>query len=169
MSWNTKSCCCGSLLVVDLLARSWVEMPIIKSPLKEASSRPPCEVVSWNIKIDRTISIGMVDLLARSWVEMVVSRIEYANWHGRPPCEVVSWNTSKQRVAIQQDMSTSLRGRELKCCEVLHYYTSYIVDLLARSWVEIIKQNQNCILSKSRPPCEVVSWNNQVESRSHFP
>ena len=55
----------------------------------------------------------------------------------RPPCEVVSWNTNGEGLFWSRPGSTSLRGRELKCCSS--------------------KTDDRCC--NRRPPCEVVSWN----------
>ena len=109
-----STCISGMFSTVDLLARSWVEMPRRASGRFPDSStslrgrelkynavsnrlqtkcRPPCEVVSWN-----SIASGSLALISR-----------------RPPCEVVSWNRTGVTAGGVGKVSTSLRGRELKC------------------------------------------------------
>ena len=61
----------------------------------------------------------------------------------RPPCEVVSWNA-----------------------EALVKARQVAVDLLARSWVEMLKRLSKRGKLQSRPPCEVVSWNTPIVNES---
>ena len=89
-------------------------------------SRPPCEVVSWNKYNIQCVSSPQ----------------------GRPPCEVVSWNAYNNAVAFNGDSRPP--------CEVVswnmyfkHLDVTGIVDLLARSWVEILDKIQAYYKTKS--------------------
>ena len=151
--------------MVDLLARSWVEIVFLLLYHGVVNSRPPCEVVSWNesqgnssslftavdllarswveIVKKNTPQLAMiVDLLARSWVEICMFGLLALTGKSRPPCEVVSWNN----LIIQTDAQLTL------------------VDLLARSWVEMAVLSMAPHLLPRRPPREVVSWNNFIGS-----
>ena len=99
-----------------------------------------------------------VDLFVRSWVEIcwrhsfcmllqstsswgrelkcTWSESQIIELSCRPPCEVVSWNYQNiDQAAVKR------------------------VDLLVRSWVEIIAGHDGLWCLKCRPPREVVSWN----------
>ena len=78
--------------IVDLLARSWVEIQFKLTRSQSKAGRPPCEVVSWNTQ----------------------KTVDANHFGSRPPCEVVSWNNGDLVIGKDCEMSTSLRGRELK-------------------------------------------------------
>ena len=124
-------------------------------------SRPPREAVSWNTS----------GTLKRSAI------------YRRPPREVVSWNEKGVAEDERGYGSTSSWGRELKFLWARKCYrrrnvdllvrswveiqlellkqTIMVVDLLVRSWVEITDEWRRNKSIDSRPPREVVSWNDE--------
>ena len=169
--------------------------------------RPLREVVSWNLIAKVFLAITLVDLFVRSWVEIIPRPSTLGKNTCRPLREVVSWNNLSTMLTEDDHLSTSSWGRELKYgwrrrdgrkrCRPLREVVSwndmldekrqrYLVDLFARSWVEImlstvwksrirstsswgreLKYRQLAVLTDriSRPPCEVVSWNNSRPAR----
>ena len=104
----------GYRIGVDLLVRSWIEMRTRSTCARTTQStslwgrelkylfhfklfrrdhrRPPCEVVNWNAN-----DVSSTLLLL-----------------SRPPCEVVNWNVPVCNSLLEDTVSTSLWGRELK-------------------------------------------------------
>ena len=144
--------------------------------------RPPREVVSWN-----NCSSWKIPCALRRPPREVVSWNIYADTDSihcdcRPPREVVSWNIDHLKRKQRLKKSTSSWGRELKwkCCtgrllrwsstsswgrelKCIQYDLDDIdrkVDLLVRSWVEMINKHMGMDCANCRPPREVVSWNN---------
>ena len=142
--------------IVDLLARSWVEILNVSSVSTFPFCRPPCEVVSWNKTAEELYPNlkGRPPCEVVSW-NMYVWSACIDGEEGRPPCEVVSWNNQAKSKLRFLWKSTSLRGRELKCKSRYSNISRKKVDLLARSWVEIqthatIKEKQKSTSLRGR-------------------
>ena len=115
VNWKSKySIALSTVLIVDLLERSWIESYLIPQYVTNTKGRPPWEVVNWKIvwwcwggREKRSTSLRGRELKDK-FGQRFCKRIE----------------------------STSLRGRELKasCRAVSTVLIS--VDLLERSWIE---------------------------------
>ena len=150
---------------VDLLVRSWIEIRSGFLFRRVRRRRPPCEVVNWNTSVI----------------------IKHVFSFRRPPCEVVNWNTIPAMLIsapilstslwgrelkytdaseqIKKELSTSLWGRELKLVKDYAINELGQVDLLVRSWIEILKLRKKVTCFYRRPPCEVVNWNYDSEGK----
>ena len=107
----------------------------------------------------------------------------------QPPCEAVSWNCPGLPPTEGLLLSASLWGCELKCIKFFVLFWLTNVSLLVRLWVEILFRR--CSLQKEwvsllvrlwvemylwcdtllnlrQPPCEAVSWNNDLTQILHF-
>ena len=108
--------------------------------LRENCCRSPCEVVSWNeLNYNHPeLEDGRPPREVVSW--NASSRYGLTADIGRPPCEVVSWNADLCRFW--------LCSRCRPPCEVVSWNVNpnrkkrwgVFVDLLVRSWVEIIRR-----------------------------
>ena len=143
---------------VDLLVRSWVEIPLMLQFLHQRSCRPPCEVVSWNTRFRMiwTPSVSRPPCEVVSWNEW--RTLSGFRSFRRPPCEVVSWNLHFSGMSSSSAASTSLWGRELK-----YVWLEQPPLLPGRPPCEVVSWNiaigDDMSEKASRPPCEVVSWN----------
>ena len=163
--------------------------------------RPPCEVVNWNAPahirrseadVDllvrswiemsesiRGVDALIVDLLVRSWIEMLLSlrlhpvRMSTSLWGRELKCGTDSlWEFSilstslwgrelkflPGRLVSLEYLSTSLWGRELKCIQIIEKTLCN-----SRPPCEVVNWNDDntfdLVVFDRRPPCEVVNWN----------
>ena len=170
---------------VSLLVRLWVEMSWAFSWGSVLSRQPPCEAVSWNTLNRRRRSLQVVSLLVRLWVEMsimslfMVFPMPSASLWG---CELKCLQFFR---SVMPCRSASLWGCELKYQHTERPEHRQSVSLLVRLWVEMLcgvswlPSHQRsaslwgcelkslllkcCFLSRCcQPPCEAVSWNNNI-------
>ena len=150
--------------------------------------RPPCEVVNWNkeicyayISFWRSTSLWGRELkYSVRWPR--TPRILSTSLWGR---ELKCFTAFRMGVLME---STSLWGRELKCYCLVRSVSHLNVDLLVRSWIEmlfpdirtdytdvdlLVRSWIEILFGKdrikeviSRPPCEVVNWNMLVTKQN---
>ena len=110
----------AAFYLVDLLVRSWIERSM-----------------NWKLFFRY-----QVDLLVRSWIERSKIRLPTPMSSCRPPCEVVNWKTPLPTNYVDDILSTSLWGRELKDQQKKNIRNWNTVDLLVRSWIERLHQQK---------------------------
>ena len=144
--------------------------------------QPPCEAVSWNDCINNITSISCVSLLVRLWVEMhgvhsqkrrlTVSLLVrlWVEIHTKSYMEALQFVSLLVRLWVEisvspkhhfHSMSASLWGCELKCKKVgIKMAEISQPPCEAVSWNNNVRTNHN--IFHSQPPCEAVSWNYQL-------
>ena len=153
---------------VSLLVRLWVEIPV-----RNAGRNTQCWSASlWGceLKWKNTKVLTLTYTSASLWgCELKsISRLPVNAYNRQPPCEAVSWN----------DKTNSAKGGALRQppCEAVSWnvmesaflYSSIIVSLLVRLWVEMRHGPMKWETDHRQPPCEAVSWNNVFPSAVAF-
>ena len=79
----------------------------------------------------------------------------------QPPCEAVSWNAFLVASSSASSVSLLVRLWVEILCDHAHPSLS-LVSLLVRLWVEIFIDSSFLGRVSCQPPCEAVSWNNDI-------